>query len=146
MSLSNEIKAVIDRMDVTTARDCVLSLRTKYADHLTFIAEQDHPAVHQEVTTLRASVAAHNDGSGTQRADGEFDVHLTRGWWELIGRVATHPSEVGRVDPLSPVVLHNRSEMSIIYGPAVAALGRQVLGNGLLYEALTPHKRKLGWR
>jgi len=39
MSLSNEINAVMDRMDVTTARDCVLGLRRKYSDYLTFIAE-----------------------------------------------------------------------------------------------------------
>jgi len=52
MSLSNEINAVMGQMDVATARDCVLALRRKYSDCLTFIAEQDHPAVHQEVTAL----------------------------------------------------------------------------------------------
>jgi len=132
----NTITDVLHDRSVSVALDAIRLLRYDYSDQLTCIAEHDHPNVHDRVVALTASAAARSLGGAREVSSGEFDVHLTDGWWVLLGRIARDRNRSGYADPQSPVLLHNRSEDLVVYGPAVAVLGRQVIANGLAHRAL----------
>lgn len=134
MHALDPIEASLTR-EPATIQDLLAGLTPR--GHLREVPTRDNPDAGRQVLKVRERIANTNSTGGLEQLPSGlgWKVLASEAWWVLVGHV--YPGNTsGRLASDSPVVLLNRRDATLTYGPEVPEAAQLILGNTLAWHAI----------